>query len=78
MLKEPPVYLQHWDYVLKEMNWMSVDFEEERKLKISCLYRLAHEAKDFVQRTQIQKVKEEIQQKKVSLQLAYMVNHFYR
>jgi hypothetical protein len=38
---------------MKEMNWMCIDFEEERKLKKSLLFRLSHEAQQYVKRKQI-------------------------
>ncbi|KNC69844.1 hypothetical protein SARC_17637, partial [Sphaeroforma arctica JP610] len=30
---EPPRFETHWDFLLKEMGWMAVDFYEERKWK---------------------------------------------
>lgn len=30
---DPPRSKTHWDYLLEEMNWLSIDFEQERKWK---------------------------------------------
>lgn len=34
-VREPPRKLCHWDYLLQEANWLSVDFKQERRLKIT-------------------------------------------
>jgi hypothetical protein len=33
--KAPPRSMVHWDYMLKEMEWMATDFYEERKFKMA-------------------------------------------
>jgi hypothetical protein len=47
-LDEPTVYKYHRDWMLQEMNWMSIDFQEEKKLKKALLFRVAHEAAEVV------------------------------
>lgn len=32
---DPPRNKTHWDYLLEEMQWMAIDFEQERKWKRS-------------------------------------------
>jgi len=34
-VREPQRKLCHWDYLLQEANWLSVDFRQERRLKIT-------------------------------------------
>ncbi|KAF8426422.1 hypothetical protein EV426DRAFT_704373 [Tirmania nivea] len=34
-VREPERKLCHWDYLLQEANWLSVDFRQERRLKIT-------------------------------------------
>ncbi|KAL0019254.1 hypothetical protein WJX77_003503 [Trebouxia sp. C0004] len=41
--KEPARPLSHWDFVLKEMHWMAVDFTEERHWKRAASRAVAHE-----------------------------------
>ncbi|KAK9824609.1 hypothetical protein WJX72_011693 [[Myrmecia] bisecta] len=40
---EPERPLSHWDYVMKEMRWMAVDFAQERLWKRAAAYSIAHE-----------------------------------
>jgi chromatin modification-related protein VID21 len=48
----PPRLNAHWDYLLKEMEWMSTDFYEEKKFKVAAAFLLSkavreyHESKD--------------------------------
>lgn len=35
-VQEPSRHKSHWDYVLDEMQWMAVDFAQERRWKMSC------------------------------------------
>ena len=42
--KDPPRPKTHWDYVLSEAEWMSVDFSEERRWKVATAAHLAHAA----------------------------------
>ena len=43
--KGPPPYLprprNHWDYLLDEVQWMAVDFKQERRLKMSHCYAIS-------------------------------------
>jgi chromatin modification-related protein VID21 len=39
--KTPSRLNTHWDYMLKEMEWMSTDFYEERKFKMAGAFLLA-------------------------------------
>lgn len=41
--REPACSLTHWDYVMKEMRWMAVDFTEERHWKRAVARAVAHE-----------------------------------
>ena len=38
--KEPARPMSHWDFVLKEMRWMAVDFTEVNAAYASCSYAL--------------------------------------
>ncbi|KAG8879824.1 chromatin modification- protein VID21 [Tulasnella sp. 331] len=40
--KGPTLVKGHWDYMLDEMRWLSVDYREERKWKIATAFELAH------------------------------------
>jgi hypothetical protein len=37
----PPRKKVHWDYLLDEMNWMAVDFIEERRWKLAVAHHIA-------------------------------------
>lgn len=39
----------HWDYMLKEMEWLSTDFYEERKFKVAGAYLLARAVMEYFQ-----------------------------
>ena len=43
--KGPPPYLPrpkvHWDYLLDEMQWMSIDFKQERRLKLALCHSIS-------------------------------------
>lgn len=46
--QKPPSRLNsHWDYLLKEMEWMSTDFYEDRKLKMSGAFFLARAVQEY-------------------------------
>jgi chromatin modification-related protein VID21 len=45
--KAPSRPNSHWDYLLKEMEWMSTDFYEERKFKISGAFLLARAVQEY-------------------------------
>ena len=45
--KPPPRRNAHWDYLLKEMEWMSTDFYEERKFKMAGAFLLARAAREY-------------------------------
>ena len=47
--KLPPRRHVHWDYLLKEMEWMSTDFYEERKLKMAGALFLARAVQQYHQ-----------------------------
>lgn len=34
-IQEPPRCKSHWDYVLDEMQWLAVDFAQERRWKMA-------------------------------------------
>ena len=46
---ERPRPRTHWDSVLTEMQWLSVDFHEERQWKMAAAKMLAHSAKKYVE-----------------------------
>jgi len=46
---EPPRTSTHWDYVLKEMNWLATDYKEERKSKMATAKRIAKAVVKFHQ-----------------------------
>ena len=37
----------HWDYLLKEMEWMSTDFYEERKFKMAGAFLIAEAVREY-------------------------------
>ena len=37
----------HWDYMLKEMEWMAIDFYEERKFKIAGALLLSRAVQEY-------------------------------
>lgn len=39
----------------KEVNWLAIDYEEERKFKIAMAYRLSHESAEIVQKLRAEK-----------------------
>jgi len=45
--KTPPRRNVHWDYLLKEMEWMSTDFYEERKFKMAGAFLLAKAVREY-------------------------------
>lgn len=45
---EPPRHQTHWDYLLKEMEWMSNDFRMERRWKISAAQKISKAVKKCV------------------------------
>ena len=45
--KDPPRPKAHWDYVLSEAEWLSVDFSEERRWKLATAARLANAAVEW-------------------------------
>ncbi len=47
---ERPRMRTHWDSLLQEMQWLSVDFYQERQWKVAAAKALAEEAKEFVER----------------------------
>lgn len=50
------IHKTHWDFLLQEANWMSVDFYEERKWKVHVSQLLAHQAAAKVEVRSRQKV----------------------
>lgn len=48
----PPRKKVHWDYLLEEMNWLAIDFTQERRWKMALANHLAktivayHETQD--------------------------------
>jgi hypothetical protein len=45
--KLPPRRNAHWDYLLREMEWMSTDFYEERKFKMAGAFSLAKAVREY-------------------------------
>lgn len=45
--KAPPRPNTHWDYLLKEMEWMSTDFYEEGKHKKTAAFILARAVREY-------------------------------
>lgn len=54
---ERPRPRTHWDSVLTEMQWLSVDFHEEHQWKIAAAKMLAHSAKKYVEQQADRKAK---------------------
>jgi len=47
--KSPLRGYTHWDYMLKEMEWLSTDFYEERKFKVAGAYLLSRAVMEYFQ-----------------------------
>jgi hypothetical protein len=45
--KAPSRLNSHWDYMLKEMEWMATDFYEERKLKMTGAFLISKAVQQF-------------------------------
>jgi hypothetical protein len=45
--KAPPRSMVHWDYMLKEMEWMATDFYEERKFKMAGAVLLSRAVREY-------------------------------
>ena len=45
--KAPPRSMVHWDYMLKEMEWMATDFYEERKFKMAGAFLLSRAVQKY-------------------------------
>ncbi|PKA63188.1 DNA helicase INO80 [Apostasia shenzhenica] len=79
--KEPPRPKAHWDHVLKEMVWLSKDFESERKWKLAQAKKVATRAsKSFLDQASKgeKKGKEEEQRlKKIALNISKEVKKFW-
>ena len=45
--KAPPRLMAHWDYMLKEMEWMATDFYEERKFKMAGAFLLSRAVQEY-------------------------------
>jgi len=60
---EPPQALCHWDYLLKEVKWLSTDYREERKWKIAQSQQLAFMCRDFYSCPDEQKVELRVDRK---------------
>ena len=61
---EPPRKMCHWDYLLKEMKWLAVDFREERKLKIAQCKVVADRVMDWHRSTVEQRLELVVDRKK--------------
>ena len=57
---ERPRPRTHWDAVLTEMQWLSVDFHEEREWKKAAAKMLAYSAKKYVEESEERKRKSRI------------------
>jgi chromatin modification-related protein VID21 len=64
---EPPRKMAHWDYLLKEMNWLSVDYREERRLKIAEAKMLADLVKEYHESTTEQRAEMVVDRKKFGI-----------
>ena len=45
--KAPSRSMLHWDYMLKEMEWMATDFYEERKFKMAGAFILSRAVQKY-------------------------------
>ena len=70
---EPPRIKAHRDFMLDEIEYMSIDFEEERKFKISMAYKLSHHAAEVARKRQARTGKEDITKRVLALKLVSMV-----
>ena len=69
--KEPEKNKSHWDYLLKEMKWMSGDFELERKNKRKTGLNFAKNAKKYLNSKHIEEIKN-IKRQEQNMQKRYL------
>ena len=61
---ERPRPRTHWDSVLSEMKWMSVDFHEEKRWKLAAAKMLAYSAKIYVEQQADRRARAQIQEER--------------
>ena len=65
-VKEPDKIKCHWDYLLEEMQWLSTDFQQERKWKKAAARKLAFAvAKVFEEKETVKRRQRAEQEKKL-------------
>jgi hypothetical protein len=78
---EKPRVRTQWDFLLQEMQWLSVDFYQERQWKKSAAKLLAYSAKEFVEKWHELKSKkaaeEEYRRRKIASFSAREVRNFW-
>ena len=70
---EPPHYKAHHDFMMDEMEYMAIDFDEEHKYKKAMAYKLSHHAAEVARRRQARTGKEDITKRVLALKLVSMV-----
>lgn len=56
----PPRPHAHWDYMLKEMEWLSTDFYEERKFKIAAACLLSRAIRQYFDSSDKEQLRHEV------------------
>lgn len=76
--EEPERVKTHWDFMLDEVEYMNIDFREERKLKKALCTRFAHEIADVAGSSTHKKELKESRMKIISMQMASMIQSTFR
>ena len=71
--EEPDRLKTHRDYMLDEVEYMNIDFQEEKKLKKSLATRFIHEISDVAGNRTQKKEKRELGLKLISMQMGSMI-----
>uniref|UniRef100_A0A915JA00 HSA domain-containing protein n=1 Tax=Romanomermis culicivorax TaxID=13658 RepID=A0A915JA00_ROMCU len=78
---DPPRSKTHWDYVLEEMQWMAVDFEQERKWKRNASKKLviavARQKRELDDRERKIEIDKEKELKRVASFMAREIRQFW-
>ena len=79
---ERPRPRTHWDSVLSEMKWMSVDFHEEKRWKLAAAKMLAYSAKIYVEQQADRRARaqlaEERRHRLIAKFCAEQIDHFWQ
>lgn len=77
-IEEPERVKTHHDFMLDEVEYMNVDFKEEKKFKKSLATRFAHEISNIADNRIHKKEKKELRLRIISMQMAGMIQTTFR